>query len=208
MTRTGRSRRSARRALGLAAALLAGCTTTWAEIHGPRVGLGLGLDDELRTSPRLALGYHYLVYKDAMGLGAGGSVTYSPVTQWTEVAAEADVWMFPLLGFPLTPFTFRLGGAFHPEDGAALMFGLGLGGVLYRPPDACYPPLEGAWNGCPPGVYRAEDTVYPDMVSRVGYQATLLTLFTGRDDPDDLLTVHALMFDTTVAWFLLLGDRP
>jgi hypothetical protein len=208
------SRRVTRRlAALLVVALLAGhgCTTTWAEIHGPRFGLGLEIGDDARVSPRLEAGYRWLQYKDAMGWGAGGIVSYSAVTQWTEVVAEANFWMFPLLGFPQTPFSFRFGGAFHPEDGAALVLGIGLGGLLYKPPAAAYPPLEGPWNGYPPGTWQDGDTVFPDMVPEIVYAAGLRALYSDgpcTEGADCAMLVHSLTFDTTLAWFLLFGGRP
>jgi hypothetical protein len=210
----GLSRAHAQVAAAVLAAMLFaghGCSTTWAEIHGPRFGMGLEIDDDARVSPRLEAGYRWLQYKDAMGWGAGGVVSYSPVTQWTEVVAEANIWMFPFLGFLQTPVTFRLGGAFHAEDGAALVLGIGLGGLLYKPPAAAYPPLEGAWNGYPPNAWQDGDTVYPDMVPEIVYAAGWRPVYSDgpcTDGADCAMVVHSLTYDTTLAWFLLFGGRP
>jgi hypothetical protein len=200
--------RTARRLAAAALCLALGCTTTWAEIHGPRAGLGLDLDENLDASPRVELGYHWLKFKDALGFGAGGTVTYSPVSQWTQLSAEANFWIFPLLGFPLTPFAFRVGAGFHPDEGAALVLGFGLGGVLYKPPVSCNLPLEGDWHGCPPGDWWQEDVVYPDMIGQIGYLFSALPVASGSDclgGGDCTLMLHSITFHTTLAWFLFTG---
>lgn len=198
-------------ALVAAALASAGCRTTWSEIHGPNAALGFEGDHDGRFSPRIEAGYHWLYNKDMLGVGAGGVVAYSPVTEWVQVLAELNAWAFPLFGFPYTPFTFRLGAGFHPDEVPMLAFSVGLGGVLYQPPDSdCHPPLEGPWEGCPAGGYRLEDTVYPDMVSRVQYLFTMLADVTdGGCALDECLTLtHTVEIDTIFAWWLLLGAMP
>jgi hypothetical protein len=171
----------------------------------------MDITSNVETSPRVEAGYHWLLYKDAIGIGSGGVVAWSPVTGWIQVVAEVNAWMFPLFGFPLTPFSFRLGAAFHPEDGPALAVGFGIGGVLYRPPTSCNPPLEGPWEGCPSDAWLWHDTVYPDMVSQLSYFGTLLPFapVPGCDpDSDCLLSLHSITLHTTLAWFLFGGDGP
>ena len=200
----------ARRLAVLAGLLLAGCTTVTATIHGPRFGAGIDLDHNLDVSPRLEVGYTYLSYRDAAGWLAGGGTSYSPLTGWTQLWAEVGAWLFPLLPLYQMPLTFRLGAAFHPDWEPTLAVSFGVGGVLYKPPTSCNPPLEGPWEGCPPGVWRSTDTVYPDWVPQVHYLATVLPLLDqeGCADGNCPLVTHTLLFDPIFAWFLSGGGTP
>lgn len=187
-----------------------GCTTVTATIHGPRFGAGIDLDHNLDVSPRFEAGYTYLSYQDAAGWTAGGGTSYSPVTGWTHLWAEVGAWLFPLLPLYQMPLTIRLGAAFHPDWEPTLAVSFGVGGEFYKPPTSCNPPLEGPWEGCPPGVWLWNDVVYPDWVPQAHYLATMLPFVQreGCTDGECPLITHTLMFDPIFAWFLATGAAP
>jgi len=188
----------------------AGCTTVTAVIHGPRFGADLDVDHNLDVSPRIEAGYAYLSYQDAAGWTAGGGGSYSPVTGWGQLWAEVGAWAFPLLPLYLMPLTVRVGAAFHPDWEPTLAVTFGVGGEFYKPPESCNPPLEGPWEGCPPGVWTWNDVVYPDWVPQAHYLATMLPFVDreGCTDGDCPLFMHTLIFDPILSWHLLFGGTP
>lgn len=193
-------------------AVAAGCSTVTARIHGPRFGGGIDLDHNLDVSPRLEAGYEFLQYQDAAGYGGAAGGSYSPVTGWGQVWIEGMIWMFPLLPLIQSGLTFRVGGAFHPDHEPSLVFGVGITGVAYKPPTACFPPLEGPWEGCPPGEWLWTDTVFPDWLPQPVYLATIFPWVNtqGCADPEMgcPLVNHSLRFDAVIAWHTLFGGVP
>lgn len=192
------------------ALLLAGCTTVTTTIHGPRFGAGIDLDHNLDVSPRLEAGYAYLTYRDALGWFAGGGGSYSPLTGWGQVWAEAGGWVFGLLPLYQMPVILRVGAAFHPDFAPTLALSLGLGGEFYKAPTSCNPPLEGYWEGCPPDVWLWTDEVFPDWVPQARYLATILPLL-DQEECDERacpLVTHTLLFDPILALHFFTEDEP
>jgi len=129
---------------------LLGCSTTAATIHGPQLSVGLELDHDIRLSPRIELGYDYFYWKDMIGAGAAAGLAYASVNNRLSIFGEGLFNAFPLPPFPLTPLA--VGGELSLKAGEfAPAIRVGLSTVAYMPPKACYPPLEGDWEGCPSG---------------------------------------------------------
>jgi len=189
----------------LAALALSACSTTWAEVHGPVFGVGIELSHDLHVSPILRVGYSYDHWRDAIGWGGEGALAYAPLAGRIELDAEARVFVSPLLGFHLSPAA--LGGviAWSPELGWAAGPRAGLSVLSFRPPDACYPPLEGEWEGCPAGARLPDDVVYPIWLPRPGYRFTVLFPLDGGREP---VMLHALGFDAVLPTWHLRDVEP
>lgn len=157
--------------LPLMAVLLAACSTTGAQIDGPVFGIGLEVDTEGELSPRVHAGYQTAFWYDMLGYGAGAGLGYAPLDNRVELYVDGQVYAAPLFGFPLTPWVFGFGLAYSPHRSWELLARAGLEVWMFEPPEACWPPLEGDWEGCPPGVFTNEDVVYPEWLPRIDFRA-------------------------------------
>jgi hypothetical protein len=190
----------------LLAAVASGCSTTGAQIDGPVFGLGLELDTDLEISPRLQVGYHTAYWFDMLGYGAGAGIGYALLDNRAELFAEAQAYVVPILGFPLTPWSVGGVVAFSPEHGWELGVRGGLEVWMFKPPEACWPPLEGDWAGCPPGVYTSDDVVYPEWLPRIDFRAAF-HMGVG-ENAGERRGVFYLGFDPVLALWNLQGTTP
>jgi hypothetical protein len=181
-----------------------GCSTTGAQIAGPVFGAGLEIDTDGRLSPRVQVGYMSAFWYDMLGYGGGVGVGWAPLPNRVELFGEVQAFAVPLFGFPLTPWS--LGGlvAYSPVHGWEGGFRWGLEVWMFKPPDACWPPLGGPWDGCPPGVRTSDDVVYPEWLPRIAFRGALLLGL----ETEDHRGVFSLGFDPVLALWHLQGARP
>jgi hypothetical protein len=131
------------------------CSTTGAQIDGPTFGLGLEIDLEGNFSPHLQVGYQSSFWYDFLGYGWGTNIGWAPLVDRVDLFLEGQVYAAPLFGYPLTPFSFGLGGAWSPQYELELGGRVGLETWMFMPPEACWGPIEGDWEGCPAGASPA-----------------------------------------------------
>lgn len=200
------SRSSALVSLTLAALVAPACSTTWAEIDGPRVGVGISIDHDLRVSPRFEVGWDYDQWNNALGGGVSGTMAWSPAVGRVEAVAEARFLAFPLVSIaPLTPTALGTVLAWSRDEGLTLAFRAGLGTLMYMPPEACFPPLEGDWQGCPPGARLPEDVVHRPWLPRLDYRFSIAW---SLEERDRVIKTHLLSFAITGALATLAGSAP
>jgi hypothetical protein len=180
------------------------CSTTAAQIDGPSAGLGLEIDTEGNISPRVRLGYHTAFWFDLLGYSAGLGVAYAPLASRVETYLEAGAYAVPLFGLPLTPISLGFGAAHSPDRGWEVLLQGGLEVFMFMPPEACWPPLEGDWGGCPAGAFTSEDIVYPEWLPRVEFRGAV---HFGVDSGQDRGLFY-LGFDPIMAMWQLRGTHP
>lgn len=189
------------------------CSTVSAEIHGPRIGIGFEFDhDSLRVSPRIELGYDYDHYNNAFGYGGSVGVAWAPLVGRLEAFVEGRLLAFPLFAFaPISPLALGSGVAWSRADGWTVGVRGGIGTLMYMPGDACVPPLEGDWEGCPAGVPTLDSVVQRPWLPRIDYRVTALFNVEGRKGPSGkakTTIVHSLGFGVTGALWALMGTAP
>ncbi|MFO0744228.1 MAG: hypothetical protein U1F43_00950 [Myxococcota bacterium] len=194
--------RIAHRLLALAATLLASaCSTEFAEIAGPRIGLGLEIDHDLHVSARLELGLDYDKWNNALGYGGSVAVAWAPEAGRVEALVEGRAFVLVLFGVaPLTPFGLGAVVAWSRAEGATLGVRAGLGTLMYMPPSACVRPLEGDTKPCPPELPTLDDVIERPWLPRIDYRASFLWSLEGRRDKAGetrLSIVHLLAFELT-----------
>lgn len=182
-----------------------GACTTYAEINGPRIGVGIEIDHDLRVSPRFEVGWDYDRWSAALGWGGGVTLAWAPVVGRVEAVAEARVLAFPILGpAPISPLGFGFIGSWSRSDGWAIGARVGIGTLMYMPPEAC---VEGFFDGntvpCPPGSNTLDTVIQRPWLPRLDYRVSILWSVDGHlaaDGKSDKLTiVHGLTFGMNAA---------
>jgi len=194
-----------RPALLLLGLLVAPACSTWAEIHGPTVGVALEITEDLEVSPRLQIGYDYDTWTGMVaGYGGGGGLAVSLLESRVELYGELRG-----TGFPLPWIAVGGGVAYSAGRGweLALRAGASLWPIIFfQAPDYC----SMGWyeqtrdEPCPPTAYAADDVVYPLWMPRIGYRMT--AYWSLADWRVEL--VHDGVFDATIAWFRYGGTAP
>ncbi|MBN1944846.1 MAG: hypothetical protein JW797_04180 [Bradymonadales bacterium] len=140
--------------------------TSWYEIHGPTVGLGIEMNGDGLYSPRIELGYGYDRYKPAMGYGFSATAAYSPLLERFDLRADAHGNML---------LNASVGAVYRLDLDGARVWGVQVGtrNFFGYPPAACVPPwFEGEFEGCPDDEYFQADTLYPAWLPRWNVVAT------------------------------------
>lgn len=187
------------------------CSTVSAEIHGPRVGIGFELDHDLRVSPRFELGYDYDRYNNAFGYGGSVGMAWAPLVGRLEAILEGRLLAFPLFGMPISPLALGSVAAWSRADGWTVGVRSGIGTLMYMPGDACVPPIDGEFDGCPEGVPTLESVVQRPWLPRIDFRVSVLFSVEGRKGPTGAARttiIHYLGFAMTDALWNLMGAAP
>lgn len=132
--------------------------TTWHQIDGPVLGLGVDADPERGLSPRIEGGYGFERRKPLFGYGFAGQVGYSPLAERLDVFVEAHGNLFPII-----PFGIGVGPVYSvgPDQRYWGMV-LSLDMVLVQPPGVDI--VRGWSDPCTevdPDALFEDDVVYP-----------------------------------------------
>jgi len=178
-----------------------GCTTA-AQIHGPRLGFGVELDNDLRFSPRVEVGYDFMYWKSWYGGGVSGGLSYAPVTE------RASLYVEGLGSIPFIPLNaLAIGGELTLKRDT---FGFGLRGgistLAFYPPDAC----TGDEGPCPPGEWTTDDVVHPNWLPRFDFRVVGYFGLEREEcgSHDCAYAAYLLQFSSVLATYYLADAEP